>query len=72
MPYGATNFVDLHVHIYGTAAIDHPGGLYSFIDASQMADFPLPFTCPAFAAVVFYLLHLLRFGFGRTIRPCRG
>lgn len=62
MPYGAPNFVDLHVYVYGAAALDHPGTLYSYTYAGQMPDFPLPFTYPAFAALVFYPLHLLPFG----------
>lgn len=60
-PNGA-NFVDLHVYIGGAAAIDHPGTLYNYVYADQTPDFPLPFTYPPFAAVVFYPLHLLPFG----------
>jgi alpha-1,2-mannosyltransferase len=60
-PNGA-NFVDLHVYFGGAAAIDHPGTLYSYVYADQTPDFPLPFTYPAFAAVIFYPLHLLPFG----------
>jgi alpha-1,2-mannosyltransferase len=60
-PNGA-NFVDLHVYLGGAAAIDHPGTLYSYTYADQTPDFPLPFTYPPFAAVVFYPLHLLPFG----------
>jgi alpha-1,2-mannosyltransferase len=60
-PNGA-NFVDLHVYLGGSAAIDHPGTLYSYVYADQTPDFPLPFTYPPFAAVVFYPLHLLPFG----------
>ncbi|MEE6175812.1 mannosyltransferase [Mycobacterium sp. 050134] len=60
-PHGA-NFVDLHVYLGGAAAIDHPGTLYSYVYAEQTPDFPLPFTYPPFAAVVFYPLHLLPFG----------
>jgi alpha-1,2-mannosyltransferase len=60
-PNGA-NFVDLHVYLGGAAAIDHPGTLYSYVYADQTPDFPLPFTYPPFAAVVFYPLHLLPFG----------
>ncbi|OBK45894.1 mannosyltransferase [Mycobacterium sp. 1081908.1] len=59
-PNGA-NFVDLHVYLGGAAAIDHPGTLYSYAYADQTPDFPLPFTYPPFAAVVFYPLHLLPF-----------
>ena len=36
--------------------------LYDFTYADQTPDFPLPFTYPPFAAVVFYPLHLLPFG----------
>ena len=61
-PHGA-NFVDLHVYLGGAAAIDRPGTLYSYVYADQTPDFPLPFTYPPFAAVVFYPLHLLPFGF---------
>ncbi len=61
VPNGA-NFVDLHVYIGGAAAIDHPGTLYSYVYADQTPDFPLPFTYPPFAAVIFYPLHLLPFG----------
>ncbi|HSS24549.1 MAG TPA: mannosyltransferase [Mycobacterium sp.] len=60
-PNGA-NFVDLHVYVGGAAAIDHPGTLYSYVYADQTPDFPLPFTYPPFAAVVFYPLQLLPFG----------
>jgi alpha-1,2-mannosyltransferase len=60
-PHGA-NFVDLHVYLGGAAAIDHPGTLYNYVYADQTPDFPLPFTYPPFAAVVFYPLHLLPFG----------
>jgi alpha-1,2-mannosyltransferase len=60
-PTGA-NFVDLHVYLGGAAAIDHPGTLYSYVYADQTPDFPLPFTYPPFAAVIFYPLHLLPFG----------
>jgi alpha-1,2-mannosyltransferase len=61
VPNGA-NFVDLHVYIGGAAALDHPGALYSYVYADQTPDFPLPFTYPPFAALVFYPLHLLPFG----------
>jgi alpha-1,2-mannosyltransferase len=61
VPHGA-NFVDLHVYLGGSAAIDHPGTLYSYAYADQTPDFPLPFTYPPFAAVVLYPLHPLPFG----------
>ncbi len=60
-PNGA-NFVDLHVYLGGAGALDHPGTLYSYVYADQTPDFPLPFTYPPFAALVFYPLHLLPFG----------
>ncbi|TXI56153.1 MAG: mannosyltransferase [Mycolicibacterium mageritense] len=59
----ATNFVDLHVYLGGAAALDHPGTLYRYEYSDVTPDFPLPFTYPPFAAVVFYPLHLLPFGF---------
>lgn len=59
-PNGA-NFVDLHVYLGGAATIDHPGTLYRYVYVDQTPDFPLPFTYPPFAAVVFYPLHLLPF-----------
>jgi alpha-1,2-mannosyltransferase len=62
VPNGA-NFVDLHVYVGGADALDHPGTLYDYVYADQTPDFPLPFTYPPFAAVVFYPLHLLPFGF---------
>ncbi|MGE2836412.1 mannosyltransferase [Mycobacterium sp. SMC-4] len=61
VPNGA-NFVDLHVYVGGAAALGDPGTLYDFVYAEQTPDFPLPFTYPPFAAVVFYPLHLLPFG----------
>jgi alpha-1,2-mannosyltransferase len=61
VPNGA-NFVDLHVYVGGAAALNHPGTLYGYVYADQTPDFPLPFTYPPFAAVVFYPLHLLPFG----------
>ena len=61
VPNGA-NFVDLHVYLGGAGALDHPGTLYTYVYADQTPDFPLPFTYPPFAALVFYPLHLLPFG----------
>lgn len=61
VPNGA-NFVDLHVYVGGAAMLDEPGKLYDYVYAEQTPDFPLPFTYPPFAAVVFYPLHLLPFG----------
>ena len=60
-PHGA-NFVDLHVYVDGAAALDRSGALYDYVYADQTPDFPLPFTYPPFAAVVFYPLHLVPFG----------
>lgn len=61
VPNGA-NLVDLHVYLGGAAALDQPGTLYSFVYADQTPDFPLPFTYPPFAALVFYPLSRLPFG----------
>jgi len=60
VPNGA-NFVDLHVYLGGARALETPGTLYSYTYADQTPDFPLPFTYPPFAAVVFYPLTLLPF-----------
>lgn len=62
VPNGA-NFVDLHVYVGGAATLDGPGVLYDYVYADQTPDFPLPFTYPPFAAVVFFPLTLLPFGF---------
>lgn len=61
VPNGA-NFVDLHVYVGGAAALTGPGALYDYVYADQTPDFPLPFTYPPFAAVVFYPLTLVPFG----------
>lgn len=61
VPNGA-NFVDLHVYLGGAAALDQPGTLYSYVYGDQTPDFPLPFTYPPFAALVFYPLTKLPFG----------
>src|SRR3954468_15989528 len=61
VPNGA-NFVDLHVYVGGAGALDHRGTLYDYVYADQTPDFPLPFTYPPFAAVVFAPLHLVPFG----------
>ena len=60
IPNGA-NFVDLHVYLGGAAALDEPGTLYSYVYADHTPDFPLPFTYPPFAALVFYPLSRLPF-----------
>ncbi|MFC9996688.1 mannosyltransferase [Nocardia sp. NPDC127526] len=54
------NFVDLHVYVDGAANLG-TGHLYDYTDASKTPDFPLPFTYPPFAALVFYPLHFLPF-----------
>ena len=61
VPNGA-NFVDLHVYVGGAGTLGERGTLYDYVYADQTPDFPLPFTYPPFAAVVFYPLHLLPFG----------
>jgi len=61
VPNGA-NFVDLHVYVGGAGTLGHDANLYDYVYAEQTPDFPLPFTYPPFAAVVFYPLHLLPFG----------
>ncbi|MFE3255043.1 mannosyltransferase [Nocardia sp. NPDC059091] len=55
------NFVDLHVYVDGSANL-FGGNLYDYTDSSKTPDFPLPFTYPPFAALVFYPLHFLPFG----------
>ncbi|MGV0836013.1 mannosyltransferase [Mycolicibacterium thermoresistibile] len=61
VPNGA-NFVDLHVYVGGAERVDGPGALYDYVYADQTPDFPLPFTYPPFAALIFYPMHLLPFG----------
>jgi alpha-1,2-mannosyltransferase len=58
---GHDNFCDLQVYLGGGAALDRPGTLYSYtyVDAHDLKLGPLRFTYPAFAAVIFYPLHLL-------------
>jgi len=60
VPNGA-NFVDLHVYIGGGDEVDGPGAVYDYVYGDQTPDFPLPFTYPPFAAVLFYPLHFLPF-----------
>jgi alpha-1,2-mannosyltransferase len=55
--------VDLHVYLGGAAALNEAGTLYSYTYGDQTPDFPLPFTYPPFAAVVFYPLTFLPFWF---------
>ncbi|BBY31333.1 mannosyltransferase [Mycolicibacterium sediminis] len=54
--------MDLHVYVGGAATVGTGQSLYDFVYADQTPDFPLPFTYPPFAAVVFQPLHLLPFG----------
>jgi len=54
------NLVDLRVYTYGAATLPH-GGLYTFTFSEMTPNFPLPFTYPPFAAVMFFPLHLLPF-----------
>ncbi|MEE2061107.1 mannosyltransferase [Rhodococcus artemisiae] len=55
------NLVDLHVYVDGSAAL-LSGELYDFTYSRDTPDFPLPFTYPPFAALVFLPLHHLPFG----------
>ncbi|MFE9327354.1 mannosyltransferase [Nocardia sp. NPDC052278] len=54
------NLVDLHVYVDGSAAL-LTDGLYDFTYAEKTPDFPLPFTYPPFAALVFFPLHYFPF-----------
>lgn len=54
------NLVDLHVYVDGSAALLQ-GDLYNFTFSRYTPDFPLPFTYPPFAALVFLPLHVLPF-----------
>ncbi|MCM6775906.1 mannosyltransferase [Nocardia sp. CDC159] len=54
------NLVDLHVYVGGAADLG-TGHLYDFTYSEKTPDFPLPFTYPPFAAVMFYPLHYLPF-----------
>ncbi|MEU7214805.1 mannosyltransferase [Nocardia iowensis] len=54
------NLVDLHVYVDGSAALV-TDRLYDFTYAEKTPDFPLPFTYPPFAALVFFPLHYLPF-----------
>ncbi|PTR30267.1 alpha-1,2-mannosyltransferase [Rhodococcus sp. OK519] len=55
------NFVDLHVYVDGSAALLR-GDLYGFTYSEETPEFPLPFTYPPFAALVFLPLHYVPFG----------
>ena len=54
-------------------ALNQAGTLYNYTYADQTPDFPLPFTYPPFAAVVFYPLTFLPFWLvsGRLAAGCR-
>ncbi|MHA4848715.1 mannosyltransferase [Rhodococcus sp. MSC1_016] len=54
------NLVDLHVYVDGSEALGG-GNLYDFTYSEVTPDFPLPFTYPPFAALVFFPLHFLPF-----------
>jgi alpha-1,2-mannosyltransferase len=54
------NLVDLHVYVDGARLLG-TGHLYEFTYSEKTPDFPLPFTYPPFAAIVFYPLHWLPF-----------
>lgn len=54
------NLVDLHVYVEGSAAL-LTDNLYAYTYSVETPDFPLPFTYPPFAALVFFPLHYLPF-----------
>ncbi|MBH0775924.1 mannosyltransferase [Nocardia bovistercoris] len=54
------NLVDLRVYVGGSADL-LTDRLYDYTYSEKTPDFPLPFTYPPFAAVVFYPLHFLPF-----------
>jgi alpha-1,2-mannosyltransferase len=54
------NLVDLHVYVDGSAELLRDD-LYDFTYSEETPDFPLPFTYPPFAALVFFPLHYLPF-----------
>ncbi|MFG1791688.1 mannosyltransferase [Nocardia sp. NPDC049149] len=54
------NVVDLHVYVDGSASL-LTDRLYDFTYAEKTPDFPLPFTYPPFAALLFFPLHYLPF-----------
>lgn len=60
LPNGG-NLIDLHVYVDGAASMTS-GRLYDFAYDLDSTGFPLPFTYPPFAAVVFFPLHWLPFG----------
>ena len=71
-PNGA-NFVDLHVYVGGVGDARPPRQRSTdYVYADQTPDFPLPFTYPPFAAVLFYPLHFLPFGAGGVLLDSSG
>ncbi|WP_280502872.1 glycosyltransferase 87 family protein, partial [Nocardia farcinica] len=60
LSHNGMNLVDLHVYVDGSASFG-TDRLYDFTYAEKTPDFPLPFTYPPFAALVFYPLHFLPF-----------
>ncbi len=58
--HNGLNVVDLHVYVDGSASL-LTDKLYDFTYAEKTPDFPLPFTYPPFAALVFFPLHYLPF-----------
>ncbi|MGW4365997.1 mannosyltransferase [Nocardia takedensis] len=54
------NLVDLHVYVGGSADL-LTDRLYDYTYSEKTPDFPLPFTYPPFAALVFFPLHFLPF-----------
>jgi alpha-1,2-mannosyltransferase len=54
------NLVDLHVYVDGSATLLNQH-LYDFTYSAKTPNFPLPFTYPPFAALVFFPLHYLPF-----------
>ena len=55
------NLVDLHVYVDCSAHL-LGGALYDCTYAEETPEFPLPFTYPPFAALLFFPLHYLPFG----------
>lgn len=59
LPNGG-NLIDLHVYVDGAATMTS-GQLYDYTYDLDSTGFPLPFTYPPFAAVLFYPLHWFPF-----------
>jgi alpha-1,2-mannosyltransferase len=57
-----SNFIDLHVYLDCAGQIPS-GGLYACVYRPAVPPISLEFTYPPFAALMFYPLHLLPFGF---------